>query len=139
MQQLLEVVGRSVFLVPAPTECPAVYYIRDREAGGILVNTPPFSTAICAELRAHGGVRYIFIPSRFGAHDLDAWREATGAESMVYEAECSVIAGTVDVVLDNRKKLTRTIDFLPMAGRTAGSCALRLKNKPGVVFFGLCF
>ncbi len=136
MQELLQVPGRTIYLVPTPAGMPAVYYIVDREVGGILVNTPDFDAGLAAELDDLGGVTYIFLPSRLGAHDLDAWREACGAEALAYEAECPAIHGTVDIALNNKTKLTRTIDFLPMSGRTEGSCALRLKNKPGVVFFG---
>jgi len=136
MHELLQITGRTIYQVPAPADCPAVYYIHDHEVGGILVNTPPYSEQAAAALAAAGGVSFIFLPSRFGAHDLAAWREATGAETMAYEIEAGAIAGGVDIALNSKTKLTRTIDFLPMAGRTEGSCALRLKNKPGVVFFG---
>lgn len=136
MHELLQITGRTIYQVPAPADFPAVYYIHDHEVGGILVNTPPFSEATAAALASAGGVSFIFLPSRFGAHDLAAWRKATGAETMAYEAECGAIEGGVDITLNAKTKLTRTIDFLPMAGRTEGSCALRLKNKPGVVFFG---
>jgi hypothetical protein len=39
-------------------------------------------------------------------------------------------------VLYAGRKLSRTIDFLPMSGVTAGSCALRIKTNGGVLFFG---
>ena len=136
MQELLNITGRSIHLVPTPPELPAVYYIADREVDGILVNTPPFSAALLEDLQRLAPLRFIFLPSRHGAHDLDAWREASGAEALAYEAEVAAVAGTIDLPLNTKTKLTRTIDFLPMSGRTEGSCALRLKNKPGAVFFG---
>ncbi len=136
MHVLLQVPGRTIYRLPTPTGTPAVYYIVDREVGGILVNTPEYDAGLEAVLDACGGVSYIFLPSRLGARAVDAWRAASGAEVLAYDMECEAIIGTVDIPLDNKVKLTRTIDFLPMAGRTEGSCALRLKNKPGVVFFG---
>lgn len=136
MQAVLQVPGRHIYRVPTPAGVPAVYYIVDHEVGGILVNTPDYDAALHAQLEALGALKYIFLPSRLGARTLDAWRAASGAEALAYEVECSAIAGTVDIPLNNKAKLTRTIDFLPMSGRTEGSCALRLKNKPGVVFFG---
>ena len=136
MKKLLEFVDREIYWVPAAPGLPAVYYIRDHKAGGVLVNTPEFSPALVRELQTFGPLNYIFLPSRFGAGDLGAWRAATGAESMAFETEVSAIKGTVDIALEPKSKLTRTIDFLPMAGRTQGSCALRLKNLPGAVFFG---
>ena len=115
---------------------PAAYYIADREAGGVLVNAPPFDAALLAALQALAPLAYIFLPSRRGARDLERWRTASGAESIAFEAEAPHIAGTVDLAVAGDRKLTRTIDFLPMSGVTEGSCALRIRNDGGVVFFG---
>jgi hypothetical protein len=115
---------------------PAVYYLVDREINGVLINTPPFAAALHEALSAIAPVKFLFMPSRRGARDLDRWREATGAESLAFEAEVSAIEGGIDIALNRKTKLTRTIDFLPMAGATEGTCALRLKNKPGGIFFG---
>lgn len=115
---------------------PAAYYIADREAGGVLVNAPPFDGALLAALRALAPLAYVFLPSRRGARDLERWRSQGGAESIAFHAEAPHIAGTVDLAVSGERKLTRTIDFLPMSGVTEGSCALRIKNDGGVVFFG---
>jgi hypothetical protein len=115
---------------------PAAYYIADREIGGVLVNAPPFEPALLDALAARAELRYIFLPSARGAQDLDAWRAASGAESLATEAETATISGTVDLVLYAGRKLSRTIDFLPMSGVTAGSCALRIKTNGGVLFCG---
>lgn len=136
MQELLSLPGRRIYLVPTEADLPAVYYLVDRELDGVLINTPPFAAERLTALQGLAPLRYIFLPSRFGAHDLDAWREASGAEALAYEAEVGAIAGHIDLPVNTQTKFTRTIDFLPMSGRTEGSCALRLKNKPGVVFFG---
>lgn len=132
MDRLLALPDRSIYLVePGP---PAVYYIEDHKAGGILVNAPAFSAQRAADLQGLGAVRYLFLPSRFGAQDLGLWR-AQGAEVLATPEEAAAIGGA-DIVVDGQKKLTRTIDFLPMAGRTGGTCGLRLKNLPGVLFLG---
>jgi len=39
-------------------------------------------------------------------------------------------------VLINTPPLSRTVDFLPLAGRTAHTCALRSRAKPAMFFFG---
>ncbi len=114
---------------------PAAYYLADREAGGVLVNAPPFSEALAAVLRPLAPLAYLFLPSRRGACDLDLWR-AAGAETIASEAEAPHIAGKVDLAIGGGRKLTRTIDFLPMSGVTDGSCALRIKTNGGVLFFG---
>ena len=136
MKLLLNLRGRDIYLVAPSGAHPAVYFIADADAGGILINTPPYDDALRSTLQAVAPLRYLFFPSRFGAHDVDRWRQASGAESLAYGAEVSAIAGTVDLALDNKNKLTRTIGFLPMSGRTAGSCALYLRNLPGAIFFG---
>jgi len=115
---------------------PAAYYIADREAEGVLVNAPAFDDALLAALRGLAPLAYVFVPSRRGALDLDRWRAAGGAETIAFEAEAAHIAGTVDLPVSGGRKLTRTIDFLPMSGVTEGSCALRIKNDGGVLFFG---
>ncbi|MGA7802074.1 MAG: hypothetical protein WCC36_14820 [Gammaproteobacteria bacterium] len=136
LKRLLELPGRTVYLVAGCAGGPAVYYLVDEEVQGILVNAPPFSEALMASLQAAAPLKFIFLPSRLGAQDTDRWRAATGAEVMAYGAEVAHIAGTVDIELEKQSKLTRTIDFLPMSGRTEGACALRLRNKPAAIFFG---
>lgn len=115
---------------------PAAYYVADHQAQGILVNAPAFDSDLLTTLQAERQLRYIFLPSRRGALDIERWRSASGVEVLAFGAEAAAIEGTIDLVLDNKSRLTRTIDFLPMSGVTEGSCAMRLKNKPGAVFFG---
>ncbi len=117
---------------------PTVWLIDDHELGGILINAPPFSKATLAAIRAATTPAYLFLPSHHGAHDLAAWRDA-GFEILAFEAEAPAVrvaGGVVDIAFTRKQRLSRTIDFLPMAGVTAGSCALRLRNLPGVIFFG---
>ena len=136
LEELATLRDRTIYRV-VDIPAPAVYYIADHKAEGVLVNTPPFDEALLQELQALAPLRYIFLPSRRGARELDLWREASGAESLASEPEAPSIDGKIDLTLDSkRNKLTRTIDFLPMSGVTVGTCALRLKNKPGAVFFG---
>lgn len=133
---VLELRDRRIYRIGCGT--PAVWLIDDRALGGVLVNAPPFSQEVLEGIQALTRPAYLFLPSRRGACDLDAWR-AAGFETIAFEAEAPAIraaAGTVDFAVDRKQRLSRTIDFLPMAGVTEGSCALRLKNLPGVVFFG---
>ncbi|KPV41463.1 hypothetical protein AN478_02525 [Thiohalorhabdus denitrificans] len=136
MQCLAEARDRSVWHVAGGEEEPAVYLIRDRQAGGILVNTPTFDPALAERLREGGGVHFLFLPSRHGAQDLDRWREALGAEALAGQDEVEGIEGTVDRPLDGSIRLSRTVVFYTMSGRTAGSTALFCKNKPGFLFLG---
>ncbi len=134
LQPLLELRDRTIHYVVGTH--PAAYFIVDAEARGVLVNTPPFDPRLLHVLRARTPLKYIFLPSRRGATDLDRWRRESGAESMAAEGEAPAIAGTIDLPLARNRKLTRTIDFLPLAGVTEGSCAMRVKNNGGVLFFG---
>ena len=134
MQLLFESFDRAVYYL-ADTH-PAVFYLADKEGGGIFINTPPFSTELLTQINAIMPLKFLFYPSYFGAQDVDAWRAASGAQSMAYGHETRRIKGTIDLVLDRENRFSRTIDFLPMSGRTESSCALRCKNKPGMVFFG---
>ncbi|MEJ2060227.1 MAG: hypothetical protein P8Y64_07035 [Gammaproteobacteria bacterium] len=132
--KLLELRDRSVYHVTG-TE-PAVYYLVDQDAEGVLINTPAFDAALLDELQAIAPLKFIYLPSRHGAHELDRWREASGAETLAFQAEAPAIEGSIDIAFDTKRKFTRTIDFLPMAGVTEGACALRCRNKPGLIFFG---
>ena len=134
VKKLLEFFDRNVYYVPRTK--PAVFYLADREGGGVLINTPPFEVSTLRDINAVMPLQYVFYPSRFGAIDAAAWRKASGAKVLVSSAEAQHVQGPVDVMLDREYRFSRTIDFLPMSGRTAGSCALRCKNKPGIVFFG---
>lgn len=133
MVPLVALRDRSIYHVAGSH--PAVYYIADREAGGVLVNAPAFGTALLAQLCALAPLAYVFLPSRRGARDLARWRDA-GAETIAAEAEAPHVAGTIDLAIGGDRKLTRTIDFLPMSGVTEGSCALRIRNNGGAIFFG---
>ena len=131
MDRLLEWHDRAVWLVESGP--PAVYYLADRDAGGVLVNAPPFATQLYEDLMSVAPLRFVFLPSRFGARDLAAWR-SVGARVLASSEEEG--AGDVDLRVGPQHKLTRTIDFVPIPGRTRGTCGLRLKNKPGVLFVG---
>lgn len=134
MNCLLELFDRAVYVVPDTH--PAVFFLADREGGGILINSPDFDAALLDEIQAVMPLNFIFYPSHLGARDVDAWRTASGAKTMAYGHESKRIVGTIDLVLGRENRFSRTMDFLPMSGRTTGSCALRCKNKPGIVFFG---
>ncbi|HUW97549.1 MAG TPA: hypothetical protein VMV40_01735 [Acidiferrobacter sp.] len=134
MDLLLSLNDRSIYLVSQGP--PAVYYILDHKAGGILINAPAFSPAVWGALQDLGGTRFLFLPSHFGVRDLALWR-AAGVQVLAFQEEVATVSATdVDVAVNSQQKLTRTIDFLPMAGRTHGTCGLRLKNLPGVLFLG---
>jgi hypothetical protein len=133
-RHLLELPERQLYWLEASE--PAVYLLVDRQAEGALINAPPYSDAVRDAATTRGPLKYLFLPSRLGATDVDLWREQAGLETMAFADETPAIEGTIDLPLDRKSKLTRTIDFLPLPGRTAGTCAMRLKNKPGVVFFG---
>ncbi len=134
VNKLLELIDRDIYLVKASNETPACFYIDDKQAGGILVNTPG-NPAQWPNGIDDIKVDFIFLPSHFGATDLAYWRQTLAAETLCQQAEAPLVGG-VDIELDSKTKLSRTISFLPMAGRSQGSCALHLRNKPGVIFFG---
>ncbi|HKJ70952.1 MAG TPA: hypothetical protein VKA55_04310 [Gammaproteobacteria bacterium] len=136
MQELVSGKGRSVFHVAGGDVDAAVYLIRDREAGGILVNTPAFDAALASELAAGAGVDFLFLPSALGARDLDRWREALGAEALAGQDEVPRIAGEVDRPLDGTIRLSRIIRFYTMSGRTSGATALYCKHWPSMLFLG---
>lgn len=133
MQKLYESFDRSVYYLPGTS--PAVFFLADREGGGILINSPAFSEETSTQIHAIMPLAFIFYPSYLGARDVDAWRSC-GARTMAYGHESRRIAGQTDIVLERENRFSRTIDFLPMSGRTESSCALRCKNKPGLIFFG---
>lgn len=133
MIPLLRLPARSIYYLSRTA--PAVFYLADQEGGGVLVNAPPFSVKLAAELRNVAPLQYLFIPSCFGAHHAAAWREA-GAKLIAYRDEVAGGRLAVDIALDRGWRYSRSIDFLPMAGRTPGTCALRCKAKPAIIFFG---
>jgi len=135
LKTICKLAGREITLVQDGRLSPAVYLIHDKECGGILVNTPKFDPELAAKLRDKG-VAYIFLTSHLAVFDLDDWRKYLNAKAIASAAEQTSISGHVDVIIDNKTRLSRTIDFLPMSGRTRGNCALRLRNIPATIFFG---
>lgn len=134
MKKLLEVFDRSVYYLEDTR--PAVFLLADKEGGGVLINTPAFSRALLDRINEAMPLKFIFFPSYLGAQDVDKWRQESGAQTIAYGHEVKNIPGKIDLVLDRENRFSRTIDFLPMSGRTESTCALRCKNKPGIVFFG---
>lgn len=114
---------------------PAVFLILDKEVGGILVNTPSYNESTKTLLDSFK-INYIFLPSHFGAIDTMQWKNLTGAKLLAHENATHLINDNIDFPVNEKTKLTRTIDFLPIAGRSPGSCGLFLKNLPGIIFFG---
>lgn len=138
MQTLLELPDRTIYLVsPAQGPHPAVFFIADRDAGGILVNCPAYSTRTLSKISTISPLSVLFLPSHHGQQDLALWKQQCDALTIVSSAEeADRITPNPDVTLDRKTRLTRTIGFIAMSGRTAGTCALQLRNLPGVVFFG---
>jgi hypothetical protein len=132
--RLVERFDRSVYWIP--DSAPASFYLGDREGGGILINAPAFGASLLTELQAVAPLKFLFLPSRLGAGAAAAWRDATACRTLAHAREAPALAVPVDVALEREHRFSRTIDFLPMSGRTAGSCALRCRNLPGMVFFG---
>ncbi|MDA8115507.1 MAG: hypothetical protein M0Z43_12420, partial [Acidithiobacillus sp.] len=112
MQKLCSFFDRDVYHVEGGQGSPAVYFVADRDAGGILVNAPRFRPELQAGLSAIAPLRVLFLPSRFGAQDLAQWQTA-GCRLVAQPAESKALGVPVDVPLDNKLRLTRTIDFLP--------------------------
>lgn len=114
---------------------PASFLYVDPLAGGVLVNTPgPCSPEAVAVIGAVAPVRFIFLPSGTGAFDLAAWRAATGARTLAGVAE--PVDGPVDERLDGSVRITGRLDFLALGGATIGTCAMRSRIPPEIVFFG---
>jgi hypothetical protein len=137
MIELLNLPARRVFLVADADAAgnPASFYLVDPVAGGILVNAPPFSLGLADTLQAVALPRFLFLPSARGAAAAAQWRGA-GLQAIASVEEAPLLDTPVDQRVDRKTRLTRDIDFLPMSGRTPGSCALRVKARPGIVFFG---
>lgn len=134
LQKLVELFDRSVYWIEG--SAPAAFYLSDRDGGGILINAPAFDATLLAELQQVARLRFLFLPSRFGAGDAAAWRDAASCRVLAHAREAGDLPLAIDVALDREHRFSRTIDFLPMSGRTAGACALRCRNLPGIVFFG---
>ena len=134
MIRVLDAPGRQVWLVPGAA--PASFLFVDERAGGILVNTPRYRETLAAALAAIATVRFIFYPSRHGAADVAQWREACRARTLAAAEEAADIPGPIDEPIDGAVRFYGRLDFLPLSGRTRGTCALRSRAAPGIVFFG---
>ena len=134
LHKILELFDRTIYHVS--DTYPAVFYLADREGGGILINSSAYSPALFNALNHAMPLKFIFYPSHLGAQDVERWRAESGAQTLAYGHEANHINGKINLVLDRENRFSRTIDFLPMSGRTESACALRCKNKPGIIFFG---
>ena len=133
MVELISLPDRRVFYLPGTR--PACFYLVDARAGGVLINAPPFDPGLRERLAAAAPLRFVFLPSALGAAGAGAWR-AAGAGLIASVEEAEAIDAPVDQRVGRKVRLVRDIDFLPMSGRTRGSCALRVRASPAIVFFG---
>jgi hypothetical protein len=131
---LLELAGRAVWYLPGSV--PACFLLVDARAGGILLNSPPFDARVVEVVERVAKVRYLFFPSRFGAIDVAQWRAALAARTIAAAEECAAIDGPIDEAIDGSVRIHGRLDFLALSGRTRGTCALRSKMDPAIVFFG---
>jgi hypothetical protein len=131
---LVGAAGRSVWYLAG--SAPACFLLVDERAGGILVNSPAFSPSVANAVERVAKTRFIFYPSRYGATDVARWRSATGARTIASGAEVADIPGPVDEAIDGGVRIHGRLDFLALSGRTRGTCALRSRVEPAVVFFG---
>lgn len=134
MKPLLQIDIRTIYYIE--TLSCASFLITDSEASGILINTPAFNTTLLQEINILSPIKYIFLPSHLGALDLAQWQSHSKAQIICSYEEQSLLPVPPDIIPDNKTRFTRTIEFLPMSGRTKGTLALRLRNNPPVVFFG---
>jgi hypothetical protein len=111
--RLLDVPGREVWLVPASV--PACFLLVDERAGGVLVNAPPFDANLVQAMGHVTEVRFIFLPSRFGAIDVAQWRSALNARTIAAAGECSAITGPVDEPIDGGVRIHGRLDFLSLS------------------------
>jgi hypothetical protein len=134
-QLLLDLPDRRIYYLADPRQSAAVFLLDDNDAGGVLINTPPKTQTNKIALKQFE-IDYIFLPSHFGAHDLNFWRDTLNARTMADASEVTRIDGDIDIKIERKQKLTRKIYFILMSGRTQGTTALLCKNKPGVIFLG---
>ena len=132
--RLVDVAGREVWYVA--DSVPACFLLVDERAGGILVNSPAFTPSLADAIERVATARFIFYPSRYGATDVARWRTATGARTIASAAEAADIRGPVDEAIDGAVRIYGRLDFLALSGRTRGTCALRSRAEPAIVFFG---
>jgi hypothetical protein len=132
--RLLEVAGRAAWYLPGSR--PACFLLVDARAGGILVNSPPFDARVAEVVARVAKVQFIFFPSRFGATDVARWRAALAARTVAAAEECAAIDGPIDEAIDGGVRIHGRLDFLALSGRTRGTCALRSRMDPAIVFFG---
>jgi len=131
--ELISLPQRRIFHVPGAA--PACFYLADHRAGGVLINAPPFEPGLRERLETAAPLRFVFLPSAFGAGEAAVWRTC-GAATVASVEEAPLIDVPIDQPVDRKVRLVRDIDFLPMSGRTRGSCALRVRASPSIVFFG---
>lgn len=134
MIRLLDVAGREVWYLAATA--PASFLLVDERAEGILVNSPPYQAELVEAVQRVARVRFIFYPSRHGAADVAQWRSACKARTIGAVGEVAAIPGRIDEVIDGSVRIHGRLDFLALPGRTRGTCALRSRIEPAIVFFG---
>lgn len=134
--QLLSFRDRTIYLIHESNEFPASFLINDHKAGGIVINLPSYDKSLAEKILHITSVNYIFFPSHRGAIDTPQWKCAFHAKTICLPEEAPLIDDDIDIEIERKNRLTRTIDFLPLSGATPGTCGLRLKNKPGIIFFG---
>ncbi|CAL5223898.1 g6494 [Coccomyxa viridis] len=69
-------------------------WLIQREAGNVLVDSPRFDPKLVKNIKALGGIKYIFLTHRDDVADHAQWAEEFGAERIIHADECNSQQGT---------------------------------------------
>ncbi|MBI3944448.1 MAG: hypothetical protein HY321_00865 [Armatimonadetes bacterium] len=112
------------------------YLVRTPQ-GNILVDTPPATEGIFADIASLGGAEILFITHRDTVGDAWIFHERLGLRIAIHPDDAGyVTSAPVDLPIHDGDRLTAETRVIHAPGHSPGSCALLLERGEGALFSG---
>jgi glyoxylase-like metal-dependent hydrolase (beta-lactamase superfamily II)/ferredoxin len=106
----------------SPDSFGASAYLVERRAGGLLVDSPRFTSGLVRSVEALGGVDHVLLTHRDDVADAERWAEHFGARVWIHEDDRSAVPFATDLVQGlEPQELLPGVLCVPVPGHTRGS------------------
>jgi glyoxylase-like metal-dependent hydrolase (beta-lactamase superfamily II)/ferredoxin len=106
----------------SPDSFGASAYLVERRAGGLLVDSPRFTSGLVRAVEALGGIGHVLLTHRDDVADAERWAEHFGARVWIHEDDRSAAPFATDLVLGvEPQEILPGVLCVPVPGHTRGS------------------
>ena len=113
----------------SPDSFGATSWLVARASGNVMIDSPRFTAALIAPLRAHGGIDHIALTHRDDVADAERWAHEFGARVWIATADRSAAPFATDLLGTDDTPITRDLLSISVPGHTRGSVTFLLEGR----------